>query len=101
MSTRSQSRRGRQVTVKRSSATTLYWIIGAVVLVGSAVLVFFAARGSFSNSSVAADAQTYNAPMGTLSAPLTYTNAEGKEITVAEGTHYIGNPEAPVKVVEY
>lgn len=100
---KSQPRRGRQVSVKRSSTTIIYWVVGALLLVGSAALVFFAATN---NSAASGDINnllkpSYNAPMGTLSEPYTYTNPEGVEISVAAGTHYIGDPNAPVKVVEY
>lgn len=101
MSTGSQSRRGRQVSVKRSSATTLYWIIGALVLLGSAVLVFFAAGGSLFGGSATAGVRSVDWQVGTLSAPLTYKDAQGKDISVAAGMHYAGNADSPVKVIEY
>jgi|HigsolmetaAR202D_1030399.scaffolds.fasta_scaffold00135_19 protein-disulfide isomerase len=101
---KTQPRRGRQVTVKRSSTTIIFWVVGALLLVGSAALVFFAATNNSkaSNANISSLLKSsYNAPMGTLTEPYTYTNAEGKEITVAAGTHYIGDPNAPVKVIEY
>ena len=99
MSTRPQSR-GRQVTVKRSSATMLYWIIGALVLIGSGALVFFALRGNAGSSTVSG-VKTITGQVGTLSAPVSYKDASGKEQSVAAGMYFAGNPDAKVKVIEY
>jgi protein-disulfide isomerase len=75
----------------------LYWVIGAVVILGAAFLVAFAAfRGSGEIT-----ARELKAATGTTQAGLTYANETGQTISLPAGLWYKGDPNAPVKVVEY
>lgn len=75
-----------------------YWVLGAIALVGTGLLIFFAARG-FSNTGTLG--APLNATVGTLTQGLSYTTKQGQQITTPENLYYKGNPSAPVKVVAY
>lgn len=98
MASSAGQRRGRQVAVKkRSPMTTFYWVLGAVVLLGAAALVTFAAlRGGGDIT-----ARDIKAATGTIQTGMSYTNDTGQAISLPAGLWYKGDPNAPVKVVEY
>lgn len=91
-------RRGRQVTVKkRSPMATFYWVLGAVVIVGAAALVAFAVFGGTGDIT----AREVKAATGTIASGLSYTNETGQAVSLPAGLWYKGDPNAPVKIVEY
>jgi predicted DsbA family dithiol-disulfide isomerase len=91
-------RRGRQVAArKRSSMTRLYWVLGAVVILVAAFLVAFAAlRGGGDIT-----AREVKAPVGNIPEGMSYTNEGGQTINLPAGLWYKGDPNAPVKIIEY
>ncbi len=77
-----QSQRGRKVAGKKSNPLVpFYWGVGALVVLGAAFLITFAARGGFGGGTVT----PVNAPVG----------------QTEEGFWYKGNPDAAVTVIEY
>lgn len=84
-----QSRRGRRAQSKKNTASSLrtfYWIIGAVVIIGAAVLITIVARGGIAGEPVEpVNIPAPNAPVGTTD----------------QGFYFKGNPEAPVTVIEF
>lgn len=77
-----QSQRGRKVVAKKKNPLVpFYWGVGALVILGAAFLITFAARGGFGGAAVT----PVNAPVG----------------QTAEGFWYKGSPDAPVKVIKY
>ncbi len=77
-----RSQRGRKVAAKKQNPlVAFYWGVGAIVILGAAFLIAFAARGGFSGGTVT----PVNAPVG----------------RTEEGFWYKGNPDASVKVIEY
>jgi protein-disulfide isomerase len=77
-----QSQRGRKVaTKKQNPLVPFYWGVGALVVLGAAFLITFAARGGFGGTTVT----SVNAPVG----------------QTAEGFWYKGSPDAAVTVMEY
>ncbi|MCG8346677.1 MAG: DsbA family protein [Chloroflexales bacterium] len=84
----SQSQRGRRVqAAKRTQSLRIfYWVIGAVVIMGAAFLITVAVSGGFNTPEVEQITVTpVNAPVG----------------TTPEGFYYKGDPDAPVKVIDY
>lgn len=78
----SPSQRGRRVTTKqRNPLVPFYWAVGAIVILGVAFLITFAARGGFGGSTVT----PVNAPVGQTD----------------DGFWYKGDPDAPVTVIKY
>lgn len=85
-----QARRGRKVQKKKNNQQTLrifYGAVGGIALIGLAFLITFLLRNdSESGSASLADTITPpNAPVG----------------TTPDGFYYKGDPDAPVKVIEY
>lgn len=82
-----QSQRGRRVQTKKKNQTLVifYWIIGALVIAGGAFLATVAIQGGFGTTSTPVTVEPINAPVGLTD----------------EGFYYKGNPDAPVKVIEY
>ncbi|MBX0326386.1 DsbA family protein [Oscillochloris sp. ZM17-4] len=76
-----QGQRGRKVTRKsRNSLTTFYMLVGGVLVLVLGFVGVFALRGGFSS---------------------TVTPVTAAVGTTADGYYYKGNPDAPVKVIEY
>lgn len=76
-----QSQRGRKVVRSKRNSLLYFWVgIGAVLLIAAAFLITLAVRSRGST-----EVSTINAPVG----------------QTADGFWYQGNPEAPVKVIEY
>ena len=77
-----QSQRGRKVVAKKKNPLVpFYWGVGALVILGAAFLITYAARGGFGG--------------GAVSAPNAATGRTD------EGFYYKGNPDAAVTVIEY
>lgn len=77
-----QSQRGRKVVAKKKNPLVpFYWGVGALVILGAAFLITYAARGGFGGSAVS----PVNAPTG----------------RTEEGFWYKGSPDAAVTVIEY
>jgi protein-disulfide isomerase len=100
MSSTTGQRRGRQVAgKKRSSMTTFYWILGGVGLVVIGFVITIALMNN--RDSKAFEVRAVNAPVGQIAAGMSYTNEGGQQISLPAGLYYKGNPNAPVKIVEY
>lgn len=77
-----QSQRGRKVpAAKRNPLVPFYWAVGALLVIGAAFLITFAARGGFGSSTIT----PLNVPVGRTD----------------DGFWYKGNPDAPVTVIKY
>jgi protein-disulfide isomerase len=85
-----ESQRGRRVVRKKNNQSLIIlWVLGAIVLGGAAFIVTMALRGGFGGTSTASvnlsGVRTITAPVGTTD----------------QGFYYKGDPNAPVKVIEY